>query len=302
VKKKLIEMDARPLFQKWSESDFLMKTTVEKPMHWLARMFYARLLQRAFVCETRPNLPDNDAELRNLLGGIPEVDWAEHRAAVRAWFTRKTINGVKVLVQKRLQEDWQLLLDYREEQRIKGHKSGEARRQKRTAVEPELNHGSLPVEPELNQEEVELEIETESETESQEVEEKEQSNGHSFSQSQNDGMSDAPYLSAKDAEIRQDIKIISLAFHKACKDTTFRPGSVQIPGLTALIAEHGIRVMIKAVELFAETEHSWQLVMCPAALFLDGAENYIEDAKEGLEAEARYEEQKAARQAQAGVQ
>jgi uncharacterized protein YdaU (DUF1376 family) len=304
VKKKLIEMDARPLFQKWSESDFLMKTTVEKPMHWLARLFYRGLLQRAFICETRPNLPDNDADLRILLGGVPEDEWAEHQAAIRAWFTPKTINGVKVLIHKRLQEDWQLLLDYREEQRVKGQKSGEARRRNRTAVEPGLNHGSSPVEPEANQEEIELEIEpefeTESETESQAKVQTEKSNSNlSFAQSPSDGMNDSPYLSAKDDQIRQNIKILSLLFHAMSDDKTFRAGPDQVPRLTALIDEHGMALVVKSVERFAQDDHRWDLVGCPAGLYLENAAKYIRDAKEDLEAEIRYEKERASRQARA---
>jgi hypothetical protein len=162
-KKKSIDPNARPVFQKWSEQDFLMKTTIDHPMHWLARLFYRALLQQAFRCDTRPNLPDDDAMLRNLLGGIPEDAWETHRTEVRWWFTPAVINGVKVLTHSRLQTDWQLLVEFREEQRVKGQKSGAARRKKQTDSEPQFNSGSTAV----NQIEVESEKELKPELESE---------------------------------------------------------------------------------------------------------------------------------------
>jgi uncharacterized protein YdaU (DUF1376 family) len=102
-----------PLHQKWSERDFLADTT---HMSWLARMFYARLLQSAPHFTTRPDLPDDDDQLRKILGGVPKDVWNEHRDVVRAMFTADTVNGINVLWQKRLREDWQGVEAYRKQQ------------------------------------------------------------------------------------------------------------------------------------------------------------------------------------------
>jgi hypothetical protein len=161
--KRPIPINEKAPFQKWAESDFAYKTTVEHPMHWQARLFYRGLLQIAFRCATRPNLPDDDEQLKSLLGGIPDDIWKAHRAAVRAWFKPDKVNGVKVLTHHRLQEDWQELQDFREEQRTKANKSWESRRKKAIA-RPEPSHGNATAMPRQCQYENEIETEGEIET------------------------------------------------------------------------------------------------------------------------------------------
>jgi uncharacterized protein YdaU (DUF1376 family) len=102
-----------PLHQKWVEKEFVFDTM---HMHWQARLYYRALLQSAWHLSTRPDLPDDDAQLRSILGGVPEEQWNEHREVVRAMFTAETVNGIKVLSQKRLRRDWQTIEEYRERQ------------------------------------------------------------------------------------------------------------------------------------------------------------------------------------------
>jgi uncharacterized protein YdaU (DUF1376 family) len=95
------------------ERDFIADTSF---MHWQARLFYRALLQQAFLCSTRPDLPDDEDQLRCILGGIPEAAWTKHRDQVLGMFQREEVKGVKVLFQKRLRRDWKMLGDYRREQ------------------------------------------------------------------------------------------------------------------------------------------------------------------------------------------
>jgi uncharacterized protein YdaU (DUF1376 family) len=110
----------KPNFQKWDEQSFTIDTT---HLDWLDRLLYRALLQKAWYISARPNLPDNDAELRKVLGGVPEDIWKEHKTAVRSMFRTASVNGAAVLTQKRLQEDWGSLEAYRTQQAEFGKKA-----------------------------------------------------------------------------------------------------------------------------------------------------------------------------------
>ncbi len=98
-----------PLYQQWSDKEFMYDT---RHMNWLAREMYRCLLQSAWHLSTRPDLPDDDNQLQNIIG-CPKDVWDEHRDAVRAMLIGETVNGVNVLWQKRLRADWQTIEDYR---------------------------------------------------------------------------------------------------------------------------------------------------------------------------------------------
>jgi uncharacterized protein YdaU (DUF1376 family) len=99
----------KPVYHQWDEPSFMMDT-----MHlpWLERLLYRALLQGAFHCSTRPDIPDDDLQLQRMLC-IPESVWTEHKADVRAMFQAETVNDKKVLFQNRLRKDWTTLEDMR---------------------------------------------------------------------------------------------------------------------------------------------------------------------------------------------
>lgn len=119
-----------PIYQLWSEKDFAFDTM---ELSWQARLLYRGLLQAAWLLSTRPDLPDNDAQLRNILGGIPESIWNEHREAVRSMFQSDTVNGVAVLWQKRLREDWATLEDKRRKRTDAANSRWESQNEKSAA-------------------------------------------------------------------------------------------------------------------------------------------------------------------------
>jgi hypothetical protein len=121
---KLFEPNTKALFQKWAERDFRADTT---HMHWQARLFYRSLLQAAFFVSTRPDLPDDNDELRRILGGVPHDVWEPYQDEVRKMFQHEEVNGVGVLFQNRLRKDWAAIESYREEQRSKAAKGWQKR-------------------------------------------------------------------------------------------------------------------------------------------------------------------------------
>src|ERR1700733_10484340 len=99
-----------PVYQEWCEKEFAFDTM---HMHWIAKLLYKDLLQKASHLSTRPDIPADDTALQSILG-VPADVWETHRAAVRAMFTFDADKGV--LWQKRLRADWKELSLYREHQ------------------------------------------------------------------------------------------------------------------------------------------------------------------------------------------
>ena len=123
---------------------------------------------------------------------------------------------------------------------------------------------------------------------------------------QNEGTNDSPYLSAKDAEKNSDIETLEKTFHRENEQTTFRPGRKQIAQLINLIGQHDLEIVEESVKIFAtEAGHNWSEVICPAALYLDDHEYYIQQAIDTLECDKDYRDRKAKKratqQAQAGT-
>jgi hypothetical protein len=81
-----------PLHQKWVEKDFVVDTL---HLHWLARMMDRALFESAWVVSSRPNLPDDDAQLQIIVGVISEV-WDEHRAAVEQAIHDDKLKAIRI--------------------------------------------------------------------------------------------------------------------------------------------------------------------------------------------------------------
>lgn len=99
----------RPIYHLWDEPSFVMDTAY---LPWMERLIYRALLQTAWYCSSRPDLPNDDIQLQRMLG-IPESVWNEHKAGVRAMFQSDTVNDQPVLFQKRLRRDWATLEEIR---------------------------------------------------------------------------------------------------------------------------------------------------------------------------------------------
>src|SRR5208337_2155017 len=92
--------DEKGKYQPWSHEEFMSDRRVRR-MSPLAVKTYMMLLHEAFVCSTRPNLPDDDEE------------WLSVRDEVLGMFGKTIANGKAVLVNKRLCRDWDRLLEIR---------------------------------------------------------------------------------------------------------------------------------------------------------------------------------------------
>jgi hypothetical protein len=96
----------KPPYMRWFEGDFWADGDVRR-MTWLQRHFYRALLLAAFQCETRPYLPDDDAQLWRLAGANRIKDWRRNRRAVVAKFTAFTDgSGRRLLSNPRLVDEW----------------------------------------------------------------------------------------------------------------------------------------------------------------------------------------------------
>lgn len=115
----------KPLYQPWSEEEFLSDLFVQHMTH-VQRWIYRTLLQSAFFCSTRPNLPDDDGVLWMLAGCENRQQWEENMEIVRARFMPTDLRGQKVLVNKRLQSDWRRLECRRKEYTDRARKAGKA--------------------------------------------------------------------------------------------------------------------------------------------------------------------------------
>ena len=103
-----------PIYQKWDEKAFQFDTA---HMHWQARLLFKDLLQKAMHLSTRPDLPDDDEQLINILR-VPKEVWDQYKVSVRAMFK----SDVGILWQKRLRGEWQDLYMYRREQKKRADK------------------------------------------------------------------------------------------------------------------------------------------------------------------------------------
>ena len=93
----------------------------------VAAKTYMMLLHEAFVCSTRPNLPDDDDELELLAWCADREEWLAVRETVLKMFTPEEIDGRRVLTNNRLTKDWSHLQEIREARSEAGKKGGLAK-------------------------------------------------------------------------------------------------------------------------------------------------------------------------------
>lgn len=72
----------------------------------MQRWMYRTLLQKAFVCSTRPFPPDDDSILWKMTGCPSRTVWDQHKEHVKAMFSQRIVNDVPVLFRQRLADDW----------------------------------------------------------------------------------------------------------------------------------------------------------------------------------------------------
>lgn len=92
----------KPMYQPWVEVEFIEDEVVQS-MNSLQRWMYRTLLQKAFICSTRPNLPNDNNQLWMLAGCENKQQWMENKAIILKKFE---VLGL-VLVHKRLSYDYE---------------------------------------------------------------------------------------------------------------------------------------------------------------------------------------------------
>lgn len=132
-------VDRKGKYQPWSHEEFVSDPRVRR-MTPLARKTYMTLLHEAFVCSTRPYLPDDDEELELLADCSSPEEWRSVQVVVLGMFRREEVDGQDVLCNKRLVQDWDTLLDIREKRSEAGKASGLARRAKSNKCSEGVEH------------------------------------------------------------------------------------------------------------------------------------------------------------------
>lgn len=125
-----IDERSKAKYQPWDQEQFSADIKVRK-MTSVQRWIYKSLLQEAFVCSARPNLPSDDNELWMLSDCDSLEQWLENKEPIVRMFDLVEINGTKVLYHKRLNADWERVLEIREARAEAGRKGAEARSSKR---------------------------------------------------------------------------------------------------------------------------------------------------------------------------
>lgn len=112
-------------YQPWYHESFMSDPRVRR-MSPLAAKTYMLLLHEAFVCSTRPNLPDDEDELE-MLGWCSSEEWQLVREPILKMFSREEVDGRPVLTNKRLTKDWEHLQEIREARSEAGKAGAEKR-------------------------------------------------------------------------------------------------------------------------------------------------------------------------------
>ena len=113
-------------YQPWSHEEFIADIRVRR-MTSSARKIYMVLLHEAFVCSTRPDLPDDEEGLSLMADCDNPAEWEASRQAVLNMFERGLVDGAPVLFQKRLREDWAKLQEIRANRAEAGRRGGLAK-------------------------------------------------------------------------------------------------------------------------------------------------------------------------------
>jgi len=136
-------------YQPWSHEEFMADRKVRR-MSPLAVKTYMMLLHEAFVCASRPNLPDDDKELELMAYCTDHEEWLSVKEDVLGMFERELVDGNPVLVNKRLTKDWNRLQEIREARSEAGKAS--AAKRKATSVEQMLTNEHKEVSKEVKEE------------------------------------------------------------------------------------------------------------------------------------------------------
>jgi uncharacterized protein YdaU (DUF1376 family) len=132
----------QPDYIMWFEPDFWADRHVVR-MQPLQRALYRTLLQSAFWCSTRPDLPKNDDQLCQLADAeSPEV-WLQNKDVVLAKFFSDTVDGQTVWAHKRLRKEWQIFIDSVQRNRERASKGGRAKAAKAASSMPEAGASML---------------------------------------------------------------------------------------------------------------------------------------------------------------
>jgi hypothetical protein len=120
----------QPPYQFWHEQDFASDEQVAYGMDWVQRHLYRTLLQKAFICSTRPYLPTSDDQLWLLADAGSKERWLENKTAIMVKFQPITIDGVELWSHRRLMRDWTKLIEYTNGRAKAGRAGGLAKAEK----------------------------------------------------------------------------------------------------------------------------------------------------------------------------
>jgi uncharacterized protein YdaU (DUF1376 family) len=126
----VLDERSKAMYQPWDQEQFNADIRVRK-MTSMQRWVYKTLLQEAFVCSCRPDLPDDDEVLWMLADCEDLEDWLVYKPAVIKMFEKEEVDGKKILFHRRLRKDWDRLLAKREAKSEGGRKAAEAKRSKK---------------------------------------------------------------------------------------------------------------------------------------------------------------------------
>lgn len=124
--KKILTETSKPGFQPWNHEEFLADRWVKR-MSSMERKTYATLLHEAFFCSTRPYLPSDEEELEVLADCDSAEEWLSIRDNVLKMFERIEVNGVVVLCSKRVEQDWERMLESRNLRSTRAKTAAQAR-------------------------------------------------------------------------------------------------------------------------------------------------------------------------------
>lgn len=121
----VLDERSKAVYQPWNEDGFSADLKVRKMTH-LQRWIYRTLLQHAFVCSSRPRLPNDDEELWMMADCESIEQWLSHKPVILKMFDKVDLDGKELLTQTRLEEDWTKLQAIREKRVEAGRKGGSA--------------------------------------------------------------------------------------------------------------------------------------------------------------------------------
>lgn len=248
----MLDESSKANYQPWRQEEFSADIRVRK-MTSLCRWIYKTLLQEAWVCSTRPYLPADDEQLWMLSDCDSLEQWLENKSVVLRMFEQIEVGGVSLLLHKRIQADWDHLVEIREAKSGAGRKSGEKRRNK---SEHMLNICSSPVEQNRT------DVEQVKESKSKEKEKLKES--ESTEPAEDGGQENEPMKATKQIPILcQTILGVSSRLYPE-----------QVSMIQLLEAEHKGSAVINAFTEWA-LEHRYDELRNPVSEFLKEAEDLL---------------------------